>query len=377
MLTVAVGWQVYNLTSDPLDLGIIGLTQFAPVLCLFLFSGIIVDRFDRRFVLSACEGLHAVATCLLLYYTLSAGSSVLPIFLILVLHGVARAFFQPASQAILPNIVSREQFSKAIAYSTSIHKIAQFAGPALGGLILAVSQALTYLIITCLFVAAALLPLAIRQSLKVKQTSPLSIQSLFEGITYIWNKKIVLGAISIDLMAVLFGTIVGLLPVFARDILNVGAEGLGVLRSMPAIGAVLVGFVLMKIDDLRPAGPLFFIFLLIFSAAIIVFGLSTSFWLSLVALTVYGGADMVSVYIRSSLVQLATPNEIRGRVSSVNSVSINTSNELGDFRAGLMAAGVGVVPSVLLGGGITIAVAAIWWRLFPELRSVDRMTEKL
>ena len=146
---------------------------------------------------------------------------------------------------------------------------------------------------------------------------------------------------------------------------------------MPAIGAVLVGFVLMKIDDLRPAGPLFFIFLLIFSAAIIVFGLSTSFWLSLVALTVYGGADMVSVYIRSSLVQLATPNEIRGRVSSVNSVSINTSNELGDFRAGLMAAGVGVVPSVLLGGGITIAVAAIWWRLFPELRSVDRMTEKL
>ena len=183
--------------------------------------------------------------------------------------------------------------------------------------------------------------------------------------------------ISIDLMAVLFGTIVGLLPVFARDILNVGAEGLGIMRSMPAIGAVLVGFVLTKIDELRPAGPLFFIFLLIFSASIIVFGLSTSFWLSLLALTVYGGADMVSVYIRSSLVQLATPNEIRGRVSSVNSVSINTSNELGDFRAGLMAAAVGVVPSVLLGGGVTIAVAALWWRLFPELRSVDRMTEKL
>ncbi len=377
MLTVAVGWQIYNLTNNPLDLGIIGLCQFAPMFLFFLAAGIVADRFDRKIIIAVCLAFEALACSFLFYYALSGGSRALPIFLILLVHGASRAFFQPASQAILPTLVAHQQFAGAVAYSTSVNKAAQLAGPLLAGVMIAWSNDWTYFMILILFVIAGFAAAMISTKLLLKSRQPVTLPFILEGFAYIIKKKIVLGAISIDLVAVLFGSIVGMLPIFARDILNVGPEGLGAMRAMPAVGALATGLILAKMGEIRHAGRLFFITLTVFSVSITVFGFSELYWLSLVCLVVYGAADMISVYIRTTLVQLATPDSIRGRVSSVNSVSINASNELGDFRAGIMSAAIGVVPAVVFGGGMTLAIAALWWKLFPELKNVDRMTQNL
>lgn len=374
-LTVAVGWHVYQVTGDPVDLGLVGLAQFAPALALFLVSGLASDRIDRRTILVACNLTHLVVVGLLIAILWDGGGPVWPILAVLVLHGAARSFFHTASQAILPNLVPRAQFPNAIAYSSSASKAAQLVGPALGGLLIAWTGHGVYWVVLAMFTLAALAAAGIGARLKVQAREPFGLAMILGGFTYVWADKLVLGAISIDLLAVLFGGVMGLLPVFASDILHVGPDGLGLMRAMPAVGSLLVGLALTQVASPRHMGPAFFVALAIFGGSIVVFSLSETFWLSLLALGVYGGADMVSVYIRQTLVQIATPDGMRGRVSAVNSVAINASNELGDFRAGLMAGGIGSVPSVLVGGVVTIAITALWWRLFPSIRRVDRLDD--
>lgn len=374
-LTVAVGWHVYQVSRDPFDLGLVGLAQFAPALALFLVAGLASDRFDRRTIMVACNAVHVIAVGLLLIILWRDPRAVWAVLAVLVLHGAARSFFHTAGQAILPNLVPRAQFPKAIAYSSSAFKVAQLLGPALGGALIAWTGDGVYWVILVLFAASGLCLAAIGARLKVQAREPFGLAMILGGFTYVWADKLVLGAISIDLLAVLFGGVMGLLPVFASDILHVGPEGLGVMRAMPAVGSLIVGLALTQIAVPRHMGPAFFIALAIFGLAIVVFSLSQTFWLSLLALAVYGAADMVSVYIRQTLVQIATPDGMRGRVSAVNSVAINASNELGDFRAGAMAGGIGTVPSVLVGGVLTIAITALWWRLFPTIRRVDRLDD--
>jgi MFS family permease len=375
IITVAVGWHVYLMTGDPLDLGLVGLSQFAPALALFLVAGLAADRFDRRTILVICNGVHVAAAGLLLAYMLADRQAVWPIFVILLLHGSARSFYFTASQAIMPNLVAPSVFPKAVAWSSSVNKAAQLAGPAAGGVLVAVVGDWVYLAALAMFVLAGATAGLIAIRLAVHPREPFGLAKVLGGFNFVWRNKIVLGAISIDLLAVLFGGVMGLLPVFARDILHVGADGLGLMRAMPGVGSLAVGLVLTRVVAPRRMGRAFFVSLAIFGASILVFGLSEVYWISLLALAVYGAADMVSVYIRLTLIQLATPDEMRGRVSAVSGVAINASNELGDFRAGVMAAGIGTVPAVIVGGAATLAVTAVWARLFPAMRRIDRLED--
>ena len=374
-LTVAVGWHVYQITRDPVDLGLVGLAQFAPALALFLVSGLVADRVDRRTILMACNIVHVVVVGLLLTILWRDPAAVWAILAVLVVHGAARSFYHTASQAILPNLVPRAQFPSAIAYSSSAGKAAQLLGPALGGLLIAVTGDGVYWVTLALYAVGGGTAAAMAARLRVQAPEPFSLAMILGGFTYVWANKLVLGAVSIDLLAVLFGGVMGLLPVFASDILHVGPDRLGLMRAMPAVGSLLVGLLLTQVATPRHMGPMFFGSLVLFGLSIVGFSLSETFWLSLLALGVYGAADMVSVYIRQTLVQIATPDGMRGRVSAVNSVSINASNELGDFRAGVMAGGIGTVPAVLLGGVVTVGVTVLWWRLFPGIRRIDRLDD--
>ncbi len=371
--TVAIGWHVYKLTGDPLDLGLIGLAQFAPVFALFLVAGVAADRFDRRLILIICNFI-LIFTVGMTLVVLTLGIATMPIILtILVFHGAARGFYHPASQAILPNLLPVEHFPRAVAFTSSANKAAQLFGPALGGLLIAWVADGVYLVIILFFALSAISGALIAKTTSIFEKQPVNLQAVLGGFMYVWRNKIVLGAVSIDLLAVLFGGVMALLPIYASDILNVGPAGLGVMRSMPAIGSLMLGLVLTQLAAPRYMGPALFISLAVFSISIIIFGLSKTFWISLVALGAYGAADMVSVYVRQTLVQIATPDNMRGRVSAVNSVSINASNELGDFRAGIMAAGWGTVPAVVIGGIATLAITGIWCLIFPSIRRVDRL----
>lgn len=373
--TVAIGWHVYSLTGDPLDLGLIGLAQFAPAFALFLVAGVAADRFDRRTIIIICNFVQFTTVGLVLMVLRLDLGSVPIILAILVLHGAARAFYLPTSQAILPNLVTPEQFPKAIAFASSATKAAQLAGPAMGGLLIAWTADGVYPVIMVFYGIAGIAAGLIVGNLNKRVKEPLSLVTVLGGFNYIWNNKIVLGAVSIDLLAVLFGGVMGILPIYASDILHVGPAGLGVMRSMPAIGSLATALVLTQMDKPRHMGTALFLSLGLFSTSIVIFGFSETFWISLAALAVYGAADMVSVYVRQTLVQIATPDRMRGRVSAVNSVSINASNELGDFRAGVMAAGIGTVPAVVIGGIATMAVAGIWCLIFPSIRRVDRLQD--
>ncbi len=373
--TVSIGWHVYKLTGDPLDLGLIGLAQFAPVFALFLVAGVAADRFDRRLIL-IISNFILMFTVGMTLTVLTLGIATMPIILsILVLHGAARGFYHPASQAILPNLLPTEQFPRAVAFTSSANKAAQLLGPALGGLLIAWVADGVYAVIILFFALSAVSGAVIAKTTRSFEKQPVNLQTVLGGFMYVWRNKIVLGAVSIDLLAVLFGGVMALLPIYASDILNVGPAGLGVMRSMPAIGSLMLGLVLTQLAAPRYMGPALFFSLAVFSISIIVFGLSETFWISLVALGAYGAADMVSVYVRQTLVQIATPDNMRGRVSAVNSVSINASNELGDFRAGIMAAGWGTVPAVVIGGVATLAITGIWCLIFPSIRRVDRLDD--
>lgn len=366
--TVAVGWQVYSISHRPLDLGLIGLSQFLPFVLLVLPAGQVADRLDRRRILAACYALLALGALLLLGISLSGLRSTTPIFGILVLAGVARAFSMPTSQALLPNLVPTSSFGNAVAISSSSSEIASIAGPALGGLLFLVGAPVAYGVAAALLGVGSLLVLGVRRPAFTGLSEPISVGATLAGLRFVFSRPVVLGSISLDLFAVLLGGATALLPAFASDVLRVGPAGLGLLRSAPAVGALLAASAVALWPLRRWVGGWMFGCVALFGAATIVFGLSSSFPLSLAALAVLGAADMISVYIRHLLVQLETPDAIRGRVSAVNAVFIGASNELGEFESGISAALFGLVPAVLIGGAGTLLAAAVWARLFPDLR---------
>jgi MFS family permease len=362
--TVAVGWQVYDITRDPLDLGYVGLSQFLPALALVLVTGAVADRFKRRTIMAVCLGLEALCAAALLYFSAAGMKEVWLIFLILAGFGTARAFYGPAQQSLLPNIVPPELLPNAIALSSTGWQLSTLVGPVAGGLLYGISPEAAYIVATLLLLGAAVLVLLIPRPAQRSMSEPPTWETVVAGFKYIWHEKIVLGAISLDLFAVLLGGATALMPVYARDILEVGPWGLGLLRAGPAFGAIAVALYLTTHTIQDHAGRLMFLFVAVFGLATVVFGISTLVWVSVIALAVMGAADMVSVYIRETLIQLWTPDAVRGRVNAVNMVFIGASNELGEFRAGVSAALIGAVPAVVFGGVGTVAVAVLWYRWF-------------
>jgi MFS family permease len=372
MQTVAVGWQVFQITHNPFDLGLIGLSQFLPFIVLVLPAGQLSDRYDRRRIVLACYLIAALAAGALATLSWSANTAVVPIFAVMALFGIVRALIMPTTQALLPNLVPATVFGNAVALNTSLLEVATIGGPAVAGVLILLGTTSVYVICAVLFLAGATITLRLREGGRTQAAEPISMRSLFSGISFVRGNRSVLGSISLDLFAVLFGGAMALLPAFAIDVLHVGSTGLGLLRAAPALGAGVAGAVLAVRPIRTAVGRWLFGCVALFGVATLVFGISTSFVLSLLALVVLGGADMVSMYIRHLLVQLQTPDAIRGRVSAVNAVFIGASNELGEFESGVTAAWWGIVPAVLVGGVATIAVAFIWSSLFPSLRRLDR-----
>ncbi len=368
IVSVAVGWQVYDLTRNPFDLGLVGLVQFAPALALVLVTGSVSDRYNRRLIVAICQAVEALCAALLLWLTLSGVVSVNVIFALLFVFGVARAFMGPASQSLIPNLVPAEDLASAIALSSSSWQVATIVGPVAGGLLYGVAPEWAYGVAATLFLGAGILILTVPKPPQKTLHEPTSWSTVVAGFRYVWHEKIVLGAISLDLFAVLLGGAVALLPAYARDILDVGPWGLGLLRSASGIGAIVVAIYLTWRPIRDHAGIIMFIAVGIFGAATVVFGFSTIVWLSVVALALAGAADMISVYVRETLIQLWTPDAVRGRVNAVNMVFVGASNEVGEFRAGTVAALIGVVPAVVMGGIGTIGVAVLWAWMFPQLR---------
>ena len=378
MMVIAVGWQVYHLTGRVLDLGLIGLSQFLPFLCLALFAGHAADVHERRVIIRLC--LTAFLVCALLLFGLARLSvaSAWPIFGVLAMLGVARAFLSPATQSFVPNIVPQSVLGNAIAINSSANQVATIAGPSVGGLIYALGQsshAPNYGAQWVFGTAAVLLATGVGliSLLKSRRTSrgapAASWDQLLQGLRFIWRRKTVLGAISLDLFAVLFGGATALLPAFTKDILHAGPEVFGCLRAAPGVGAVLMALWLTVRPVRRRVGFFMFGGVALFGVCTIVFGLTHHFWVALACLALLGVGDMASVYTRGLLVQLETPDAIRGRVSAVNSVFIGASNELGEFESGFTAAWFGLVPAIVLGGGVTLLVATLWAGVFfPVLR---------
>ena len=375
MLGVAVGWQLYDLTGRALDLGLVGLAQFVPMILLTLVVGQVADRYDRRLVVIVCEIAKAAVAAALALGAIGGWQTRTTIFALVALLGAAQAFENPAMSALVPEVVPRSLIAPAMAWVISAGQTAQIVGPALGGLLYAFGPGAAYFTAGGLFILAGALAVAIRVERRVRPREPLTLETVFSGAAFIYGQRVLLGSMSLDLFAVLLGGATALLPVFAKDILKVGPVGLGVLRSAPAIGALATSVFLARYPLEHRLGSTLFRSVIVFGAATVVFALSTDFALSLVALTILGAADVVSMVIRMSLAQIRTPDAMRGRVSAVHSLFTGTSNQLGAFESGVLAALLGTVPSVLLGGLGTIAVAAIWMRLFPELRRLGRFEE--
>ena len=368
MQTVAVGWQLYTLTGSAFDLGLVGLVQFVPTILLTLVVGQVADRHDRRLVVIVCHVVQAAGTVALTLGTIGGWLTRDGILGILALLGAARAFENPARAALVPRLVPVVQIPRAIASVTSAGQAARIVGPALGGVLYALGAATVYVIVAALFVVAAVLLVFVHDVHPAHTRAPMTTASLFSGIDFIVRRPLLLGALSLDLFAVLLGGATALLPIYARDILGTGPWGLGLLRAAPAVGALAMSIVLATRPVERSAGPILFGAVFVFGAATIVFGVSVHVMTSLIALVVLGASDLLSVVIRHSLVQLRTPDEMRGRVSAVHSLFTGTSNHLGEFESGLLAALFGPVPAVLIGGVGTIVVALVWMARFPELR---------
>jgi MFS family permease len=376
MQTVAVGAQVYELTRDPLDLGLIGLSQFVPFVLLVLFAGQAADRWSRKRIIAVCFAIELACAVALLALTLNGITDPLPVFGVMIVFGIARAFMAPAGQALMPNLVPTSLFSNAVGINSSMWQVATIAGPALGGVLYGIAGPDTvYATVAALLLISLALMAGVNAPRTPRATEPATWHTVLEGLRFVWRRKPVLGAISMDLFAVLFGGATALLPAYAADVLHVGPEGLGWLRAAPGVGAALMAAWLTVHPISRHAGPWMFLGVAVFGVATIVFGLSTSFWLSMVALFVLGAADMVSVFVRHILVQLETPDAMRGRVGAVNSMFIGASNELGEFESGVTAAWWGLKPAVVVGGLATLAVAGLWARWFPQLRTLDRFPQ--
>jgi MFS family permease len=375
MQTVAVGWQVYAITGKPLDLGLIGLSQFLPFVLLVLPAGHVADRYDRVRILSGCIALEFFCALALLAFTLSGLEVAWPVFAVMVVFGIARAFSMPAGQAVTPNLVPPALFSRAVAVNSSTWQVSTIAGPAIGGLVYLAGPDIVYGTVAALLAAAFFFIFGVRVDQQRQPDTPHSWHTLLEGLRFVWHKKVILGAVSLDLFAVLFGGAVALLPAYASDVLHVGPAGFGWLRAAPGIGAAIIAMAFAWRPITRHVGAQMFAGVAVFGVATVVFGLSHDFLLSMLALVVIGASDMVSVYIRHMLVQLETPDAIRGRVSAVNAVFIGASNELGEFESGVTAAWWGLKPAVVVGGVASVAIAGLWMRWFPALRRIDRFPE--
>ncbi|SDP11143.1 Predicted arabinose efflux permease, MFS family [Ralstonia sp. 25mfcol4.1] len=374
IFTVAVGWQMYDLTRDPFMLGMVGLVQFLPSIVLMLMSGHVADRFDRRIIVRTCQMLEAVIAASMAVASFSGWVTSEHIFFFVAAIGGCRAFETPTLQALLPSVVTPRQLPRAVALASSAAQTAIIIGPALGGFAYVAGAGVVYAISAVLFAIAAVLvfTLKLRQAAQ-RLTAPVSIKTLFAGFAYIRSHQVLLGAVSLDLFAVLLGGATALLPIYARDILHTGPWGLGLLRSSPAIGALVTALWLARHPLNRRVGRVMFGAVAIFGVATMVFGVSTWLPLSMAALVVLGASDMISVVVRQTLVQLDTPDDMRGRVGAVNSVFIGASNQLGEFESGVTAALLGPVGAVLLGGAGTILVVAAWMKLFPMLTNRDRL----
>ncbi len=372
MQSVAIGWQVYQLTGSLFDLGLIGLAQFAPFLLLILIAGHAADRYNRRNIIALCMGAQLLCALALLGFTLAGLSVVWPVFGVLVLFGSARAFMMPATQAVLVNMVPTELFSKAVALSSSSFHIAVILGPTLGGLLYLAGPKAVYLISALLLVLAVGLMALTHAAPQALNRAPASWHTVLEGLRFVWSRPIMLGAISLDLFAVLFGGATALLPALAHDVLHTGPTGLGLLRTMPGAGAALCSVLLAFFPITRRVGLWMFGGVALFGLATVALGATGSMLVALVALFLMGAGDMVSVYVRHLLVQFETPDAIRGRVSAVNAVFIGASNELGEFESGITAGWLGLVRAILFGGAATVAVTGLWAYLFPVLSRMDR-----
>ena len=373
ILLVALGWQMYDLTGSAWDLGLVGLLQFASTFTLTIPSGHLADHVDRRRMMAAACVLQAAVALALAWGSIGGWIGRLPILGACVLLGVVRAVQTPAQQAIVPRLVHEAQLPRAMALSSGVMKIAVVAGPAVGGFIYALGPAWAYGICIVVLAAALFCVMSIPHVPIIRSKEPATLRSMFAGFGFIFHKPVVLGAISLDLFAVVLGGVTALLPIYARDILHTGPWGLGLLRAAPAVGALMLAAWIARHPIERKVGQRLLVAVAIYGLAIVVFAFSGNFLLSLAMLGVSGAADMVSVVVRQTLVQIETPDEMRGRVSAVNAVFISTSNQLGEFRAGATAALLGPVGSVLVGGIGTLLVVATWTRLFPPLAKRDRL----
>jgi len=374
--SVAIGWQIYELARTPLALGLVGLCQFGPMLLLTLPAGEISDRFGQRRVFAAAATVQGVCSALFLLLSFVYPGTAWPFYAVLLLFGAARGFAGPSGQSLLAFLVPPEQLPRAIALNSSVFTTAVIAGPALGGFLYAFGSVPTYsLCLAGFLISAALVSVLGGRRLAAVATGLSRLERVREGIQFVRRRPILLGAISLDLFAVLLGGATALLPVFARDILHAGPVGLGLLRSAPAVGAGVTALILSRWPVERAAGVKMFYGVAVFGLATVVFGLSRIFALSLGALVVLGASDMISVYVRSTLINLATPDAMRGRVGAVNMLFIGASNELGEFESGITAAWFGTIPAVVIGGLGTLGVVALWMWLFPPLRTVDRLTD--
>lgn len=373
---VAVGWQVYDLTDSAFALGLVGLMQFLPMLLLTPLSGEVADRFDRRAVVGTCRALTGLAALALTLASHGGWVTSTTIFAFVAVIGATRGFEMPAQQALLAGVVRATDLPRATAFSSSASQVATIAGPAAGGFLYAFGgPQVAYGAAAVGFLVASLMAFAIQAAPREGLRGRMTMENLFSGLVFVRSRPMLLGAVSLDMMAVLLGGAAALLPIYARDILQTGPWGLGILRAAPAVGALGMSLVLAWMPLGGSAGRKMFLGVTLFGFATIAFGFSTNLWLSAAALAVVGMGDVVSVVVRQTLVQLATPDEMRGRVGAVNSLFIGASNQLGEFQSGVAAALIGPVAAVVLGGVGTVAVALLWWRWFPALRDIDRLED--
>ncbi len=376
MLSVAVGWQAYALTKSAFFLGLVGLAQFFPMFLLTLIVGHVADHYNRRNVVRICQIIEGCAAIALAVGSWNGWIDRVSILVIVLIIGAARAFEVPTQKALVPGLVSTEAFPRALAVEASSTQTAVIIGPALGGFLYAASPIAVYAVAAVLFLSASAFLTLVKVTQVLPKREPVSLNSVFAGISFIWSRPAILGAISMDLFAVLLGGATALLPIYAREILQIGPWGLGLLRSAPAIGALTTSFFLAQHPIRRRVGRIMFGAVAVFGMATIVFAISKSFVLSLAALILLGASDVISVVIRNSLVQMHTPDAMRGRVSAVNSMFIGTSNQLGEFESGMTAAWLGVVPAVLIGGFGTLTVVLLWIRFFPDLFNTDTLEKR-
>ncbi|MGA7489962.1 MAG: MFS transporter [Xanthobacteraceae bacterium] len=376
MLGVAVAWQMYALTGSAFDLGLVGLTQFLPAAAFMLVAGQVADRYDRRRLLQICQTVEGLAAAALAIASAAGWVTKEFILAAVFVFGVGRAFEAPTQQTLLPGVVPAALFPRAVAAAASTTQLATITGPAIGGVLYVLGPTVPYATCFTLYLASVVLVAFLRFERVATSRSPINVAAFFAGLAYIRRNPVVLGVISLDLFAVLLGGTTALLPIFADEIFHIGAEGLGLLRAAPAIGALAITAVLTTTPLTRRVGRVMFAAVACFGLATIVFAVSRSLLLSMAALAVLGAADAVSVVIRMTLLQLETPDEMRGRVTAVSSLFVGTSNQLGDFRAGVMAAWLGAIPAVLVGGLGTLLVVLVWMRAFPALRRVDSLSLK-